>query len=169
MGAEVHAGGTHFTALAMIPRAMRRFFEELNKNIEEVNQRDIPNPFCLAAWACADFVVIYPFLDYDGHTGRMLLNAITMRYAGITDLMDEYDVGRSRYLDIKRRCSGGMMLRQNVITTFLTQPFDSAEMEAQSDHASRRHYAHNCQVGERRIGTSARCLSFLRYLHLYRL
>ncbi|KAF6239174.1 hypothetical protein HO173_002435 [Letharia columbiana] len=105
MGAEVNAGGTHFTASQMVPKAMSRFVTELNNKIEEATQRGALDPFCLAAWACADFVVIHPFLDGNGRTCRILLNAITMRYAGIVVPIGEHDEERSKYLNIKRRYS----------------------------------------------------------------
>ena len=105
MGAEVNAGGTHFTASAAVPRAMGRFVKELNKKIEEANESGTLDPFCLAAWACADFVIIHPFLDGNGRTCRIILNAITMRYAGIVVPIGEHDEERSKYLDIKRRYS----------------------------------------------------------------
>lgn len=104
-GAEVNAGGTHFTASGMVPKAMRRFIMELNNRVEEAKQRGALDPFCLAAWACADFVVIHPFLDGNGRTCRLLLNAITMRYAGIVVRLGEHDEERSKYLNIKRRYS----------------------------------------------------------------
>lgn len=105
MGAEVHAGETHFTASVMVPKAMGRFVKELNKRIEEANGRGTLDPFCLAAWACADFVVIHPFLDGNGRTCRIILNAIIMRYAGIVVPIGEHDEERSKYLNIKRRYS----------------------------------------------------------------
>ena len=105
MGAEVHAGGNHFTASQMVPKAMTRFVKELNSKIEEANQSGMLDPFCLAAWACADFVVIHPFLDGNGRTCRIILNAITMKYAGIVVPIGEHDEERSKYLDIKRRYS----------------------------------------------------------------
>ncbi len=105
MGAEVHAGGTNFTPSKMVPKAMTRFVSELNRKIEDAEKRGFLDPFCLAAWACADFVVIHPFLDGNGRTCRILLNAITMRYAGIVVPIGEHDEERSKYLDIKRRYS----------------------------------------------------------------
>ena len=105
MGAEVHAGGTNFTASQMVPKAMTRFVKELNSKIEEANERGILDPFCLAAWACADFVVIHPSLDGNGRTCRIILNAITMKYAGTVVPIGEHDAERSKYLDIKRRYS----------------------------------------------------------------
>ena len=105
MGAEVHAGGTNFTPSKMVPKAMNRFVSELNRKIEDAEKRGFLDPFCLAAWACADFVVIHPFLDGNGRICRILLNAITMRYAGIVVPIGEHDEERSKYLDIKRRYS----------------------------------------------------------------
>lgn len=105
MGTEVHAGGTNFTPSRMVPKAMARFIKELNSKIEEANQRGMLDPFCLAAWACADFVVIHPFLDGNGRTCRIILNAITLKYAGIVVPIGGNDEERSKYLDIKRRYS----------------------------------------------------------------
>ncbi|KAM0798437.1 fido domain-containing protein [Usnea florida] len=105
MGAEVHAGGTNFTPSKMVPKAMTRFVSELNRKIGDAEKRGLLDPFCLAAWACADFVVIHPFLDGNGRMCRILLNAMTMRYAGIVVPIGEHDEERSKYLDIKRRYS----------------------------------------------------------------
>ena len=105
MGAEVHAGSTCFTASQMVPKAMTRFMSELNQKLDDAEESGSLDPFCLAAWACAEFVQIHPFLDGNGRTCRIILNAIMMRYAGIVVTIGEHDEERTHYIDIKRRYS----------------------------------------------------------------
>ena len=105
MGAEVHAGGTHFTPSKRVPDAMKRIITNLNADIEQAEQRKIFDPYTLAAKYCAEFVCIHPFLDGNGRLCRLLLNAILLKYAGNVAPIGEHEKARDEYLVIKRRYS----------------------------------------------------------------
>lgn len=49
MGAEVHAGGTHFTASKRVPDATKSLIINLNANIEQAEQAKRLDPYTLAA------------------------------------------------------------------------------------------------------------------------
>ncbi|KAL8701118.1 MAG: hypothetical protein Q9201_005083 [Fulgogasparrea decipioides] len=103
MGAEVNAGNTNFTASKRVPTAMARLVEETNSQIRKSEEAGSLDPYCLAAKACAEFVMIHPFLDGNGRTCRLILNALLLKYAGIVVPIGEHDEEREEYLGIKRR------------------------------------------------------------------
>lgn len=82
MGAEVTAGGTQLTAFRMVPKRVNKFISDSNNKTEDVKQHSGLDPFCLAVWKCSDFVVVHRLLDGNGRTRHILLNAITIGYAG---------------------------------------------------------------------------------------
>ena len=105
MGAEVHAGGTHFTPSKRVPDAMKNLILNLNSDIEQAERTKKLDPYTLAAKYCAEFVCIHPFLDGNGRLCRLLLNAILLKYAGIVAPIGEHDEAREEYLAIKARYS----------------------------------------------------------------
>ncbi|KAL8911969.1 MAG: hypothetical protein Q9171_002945 [Xanthocarpia ochracea] len=105
MGAEANAGSTHFTPSKRVPSAMARLVEETNAAIAKAEEEGSLDPYCLAAKACAEFVMIHPFLDGNGRTCRLILNALLLKYAGIVVPIGENDEEKDEYLQIKRRYS----------------------------------------------------------------
>lgn len=105
MGAEVHAGGTHFTASERVPDAMKNLIINLNANIEQAEQAERLDPYTLAAKYCAGFVCIHPFPDGKGRLCRLLLNAILLKYAGVVVPIGEHEDERKEYLANKERYS----------------------------------------------------------------
>lgn len=105
MGAEVNAGGHHFTASKAVPNAMANLITNLHSDIAEAENTKTLDPFTLAAKYCGKFVCIHPFLDGNGRMCRLLLNLILLKYAGIVVPIGECEGERKEYLDIKRRYS----------------------------------------------------------------
>ena len=105
MGAEVNAGGHHFTASKAVPTAMANLVASLKSDIAEAERTKSLDPFTLAAKYCGKFVCVHPFLDGNGRMCRLLLNVILLKYAGIVVPIGECEGGRKEYLDIKRRYS----------------------------------------------------------------
>ena len=84
---------------------MARLVEETNAAIAKTEEEGSLDPYCLAAKACAEFVMIHPFLDGNGRTCRLILNALLLKYAGIVVPIGEHEEERDEYLQIKRRYS----------------------------------------------------------------
>lgn len=102
---HVSAGETNFVNPTYIPVAMKRFLEQLNEKLQAAEEDGRLDPFYIASFACSEFVMIHPFLDGNGRTCRLLLNAILLKYAGVCASIGEHDQDRRDYLAIAQRRS----------------------------------------------------------------
>lgn len=104
----VRAGNCGFVPPNRVPGKMKEFVESFNRDIIEAEAAETLDPFVLAAKYCQEFVMIHPFLDGNGRTCRLILNAILLRYAGILVPIGGHDRDRAEYLGIARRASDQM-------------------------------------------------------------
>ena len=84
---------------------MEELVEALNTDLATAEAEKKLDPFYIAAKACDIFVNIHPFLDGNGRTCRLILNAISLRYAGIVACFGEHDQEKKEYLGIAKRRS----------------------------------------------------------------
>ncbi|KAI9797806.1 MAG: hypothetical protein M1833_005309 [Piccolia ochrophora] len=104
----VRAGSCGFVPPSFVPAKMKAFIEEFNNDIATAEGTEEMDPFALAAKYCQEFVQIHPFLDGNGRTCRLILNAILLKYAGILVPIGEHDDARAEYLGIARRAGEEM-------------------------------------------------------------
>lgn len=104
----VRAGNCGFVPPHRVPAKMRELVEEFNQDITRAEKAQTLDPFSLAAKYCQAFVMIHPFLDGNGRTCRLILNAILLKYAGILVPLGENDESRQEYLGIARRAGEQM-------------------------------------------------------------
>lgn len=87
------------------PRAVPTYMKDI---IKQYHRRVTPgdlDPIELASWLCNEFTMIHPFVDGNGRMGRLLLNAVLLKYLGVTaPIGREGKAGRKLYLDISSRC-----------------------------------------------------------------
>jgi len=96
---------TCFVVPHHIPKKMEEMVEKFNKDIEEAEKKEEIDPFHLAAKYSNIFVLIHPFLDGNGRTCRLILNAILLKYAGTVVAFGEHDPSREEYYAIVKRAA----------------------------------------------------------------
>lgn len=101
----VGCGFANFTRWSAIPVEMDRLITDFNADIKSATKVGSLDPFCLAAKYCHKFVNIHPFLDGNGRTCRLILNAILLKYAGILVSLGEKETDRNEYLSVAARAS----------------------------------------------------------------
>jgi Fic family protein len=100
---NVVAGLHGFMPPAQVPMAMRMMVREFNNDITKAENDGVIDPFSLAAKYCHKFVNIHPFVDGNGRTCRLILNAVLLKYAGIVISLGDQDC--DRYLEIATKAS----------------------------------------------------------------
>lgn len=73
---------------------------EYNRDINAAYLAGHLDPYMLAAKYCHKFVNIHPFLDGNGRTCRLILNAILLKYAGVVVPLGETESDRETYLSV---------------------------------------------------------------------
>lgn len=106
-------GTTNSVVPRHIPKKMKELMEKFNKDIEEVD------PFHLAARYSNMFVLIHPFLDGNGRTCRLLLNAILLNYAGTVVAFGENEESRQEYYGIVKRAAKDLRDDQGEFAAFI--------------------------------------------------
>ena len=99
----VHAGNTSFVVPKHIPRKMQELVDKFNADVREAEETLVIDPFHLAAKYSNMFALIHPFLDGNGRTCRLILNAILFRYTGTVVAFGEDDEARAEYFEIVKR------------------------------------------------------------------
>ncbi|KAL8396694.1 hypothetical protein RB594_003674 [Gaeumannomyces avenae] len=102
---SVVAGFSNFTPWEQVPREMARLITEFNQDIEQAAELGEMDPYALAAKMCHKFVNIHPFIDGNGRTCRLILNAILIKYAGALVCLGEKEEDRDEYLTIAAKAS----------------------------------------------------------------
>lgn len=105
---HVSAGTTNFVAPSQVAAAMKKLFVEFEAELREAEEKRQVDPIFLAAKYCQEFVMISPFLDGNGRTCRLMLNAILMKNMGVVIGIGENEDERAQYLGICRRAGEGM-------------------------------------------------------------
>ncbi len=102
---EVGAGVTSFLPAVLVPMSMKKLVSDFNTDIATAEKIGELDPYALAAKYCHKFVNIHPFIDGNGRTCRLILNAILLKYAGIVVPLGEKEDARTEYLEIASRAS----------------------------------------------------------------
>jgi len=89
----------------------------LNEELVEAEVTGQLDPFYLAAKASSVFVNIHPFLDGNGRTSRLILNAILLRYPGCVAPIGEHNNVRKEYPDIMKGSRAVRLVPANCIIT----------------------------------------------------
>jgi Fic family protein len=117
----VITGTTCFVVPQHIPKKMKELVKKFNKDIEEAEQKEEIDPFHLAAKYSNMFVLIHPFLDGNGRTCRLILNAILLKYAGTVAAFGENDASREEYYTIVRRAAEDVRDNQSEFAAFILE------------------------------------------------
>ncbi|CZT48773.1 uncharacterized protein RSE6_09521 [Rhynchosporium secalis] len=97
---KAFGGANEYVKPSQIPVAMNSLVENLQKDIAEIEENAVLDPFMLAANYCDRFVNIHPFKDGNGRVCRLILNAILIKYAGVVVSLGEKGGERDEYLFI---------------------------------------------------------------------
>ena len=92
-----------YTPSIMVPSMMAQMLDELNQHISKAENGGDVDPFWLASEYCVRFMRIHPFLGGNGRIGRIILNAILLKYSLVVISLGNTEEDRQRYLDIKTR------------------------------------------------------------------
>ncbi|EEU38989.1 uncharacterized protein NECHADRAFT_43746 [Fusarium vanettenii 77-13-4] len=101
----VCTGFHQYMAHSMVPTAMKNMISCLSDDVKLAIDRGEIDPIALAAKYCHIFVNIHPFLDGNGRTCRLILNAILLKYGGTIVCIGEKDEDREEHLRIASNAS----------------------------------------------------------------
>jgi fido (protein-threonine AMPylation protein) len=101
----VCAGLTSFPDADQVPGLMRRMIRSLNEDLEVAVRAGTTDPVELAAKYCHQFVNIHPFLDGNGRTCRLILNALLLKYGSFLSCIGQEDETREKYLEVAANAS----------------------------------------------------------------
>ncbi|KAL2682898.1 hypothetical protein Neosp_007358 [[Neocosmospora] mangrovei] len=90
---------------SLVPTAMKKMISSLSDDLKAAIDTGEIDPIALAAKYCHLFVNIHPFLDGNGRTCRLILNAILLKYGGIIICIGEKDKDQEEYLRIASNAS----------------------------------------------------------------
>jgi Fic family protein len=100
---NVHAGLHQFIALELVCGRMRAMISDMNSDLEKAARSGKIDPVAFSAKYCHNFVNIHPFLDGNGRTCRLILNAMLLKHGGNLVCLDEQGDDREQYVDIAAR------------------------------------------------------------------
>lgn len=102
---DVRAGLHQFPDPSLVPTQMRQLVRNLEQDLRDAQDTREIDPFALAAKYCHLFVNIHPFIDGNGRTCRLILNALLLKLGGPIVCIGEDGVDRVEYLNIAARAS----------------------------------------------------------------
>lgn len=105
---HVQAGSNSFVSPKIVPAKVRELVADFEADQKRIEVDRNVDPFILAAKYCNELATIHPFVNGNGRTCRLILNAILLKYAGIVVYLGENDEGRQKYLDIQIRAGEHM-------------------------------------------------------------
>ena len=98
--------GLHsFMDYPQVPGAMRAMIASIKKDLEIAVECGEIDPIALSAKYCHQFVNIHPFLDGNGRTCRLILNALLLKYGNVLVCIGEQGDDRSEYMGIASAAS----------------------------------------------------------------
>ncbi|KAK3364525.1 fido domain-containing protein [Lasiosphaeria hispida] len=98
------AAGLHsFPPADLVPAQMRQMISSLNNDLAVAAKEGMIDPVALASKYCHGLVNIHPFLDGNGRTCRLILNALLLKYGGLLVCIGQDDETREEYLSIAAR------------------------------------------------------------------
>ncbi|KAI8667052.1 hypothetical protein LRP88_01194 [Fusarium phalaenopsidis] len=101
---SVCTGFHQYMAHNTVSTAIKNMISSLEDDVKAVIDTGEIDPVALAAKYCHTFVNIHPFLDGNGRTCRLILNAI-LKYGGVIVCIGEQDDDRGGYLRIASNAS----------------------------------------------------------------
>lgn len=110
---DVRAGFNQFPAPSRVPSLMQKLIRNLELDLSQATDKGEIDPFALAAKYCHTFVNIHPFVDGNGRTCRMILNALLFKLGGTFICIGEQGSNREDYLSIAARATGREALYQD--------------------------------------------------------
>ena len=75
---DVHAGLHQFISPELFRGRMKAMISDINSDLQEATKSGKIDPVAFSAKYCHDFVNIHPFLDGNGRTCRLILNAMLL-------------------------------------------------------------------------------------------
>jgi fido (protein-threonine AMPylation protein) len=97
---QVCAGLHSFIPPEMVRLKMRAMIREMNSDLDLALKCGKIDPVAFSAKFCHIFVNIHPFLDGNGRTCRLILNAILLKYGGNLVSIGELGDDREKYMEI---------------------------------------------------------------------
>lgn len=97
---QVRAGLHSFIPPEMVQLQMRAMIREMNSDLKMALKFGKIDPVAFSAKFCHIFVNIHPFLDGNGRTCRLILNAILLKYGGNLVSIGALENDREKYLEI---------------------------------------------------------------------
>ncbi|KAH8906897.1 Fic-domain-containing protein [Coniochaeta sp. PMI_546] len=101
----VCAGFTSFPDASQVPFLMQRMIRNLNLDLQAAVRTETIDPVALASKYCHQFVNIHPFVDGNGRTCRLILNALLLKYGSFLSCIGQGDETREKYLEIAASAS----------------------------------------------------------------
>lgn len=92
---------------------MKAMISDMNSDLEEATKSGKIDPVAFSAKYCHNFVNIHPFLDGNGRTCRLILNAMLLKYGGNLVCLGEQGDDRKQYVDIAVRAALGESSQQD--------------------------------------------------------